>query len=298
MQRLVAFAGPLEQLPDFAVAILRTNRVRFGKREQVLQEIKSRGSWFTLRDEKTSNIVLEPRLMNSLRARCRNLLFHAKHFQLREIGHKLAIRACSNTSTYCLRRDLEIPFPAPEARIPISVRRLADDDIPKVFGNMSKLPVPDRADLYARWAHWNADIPTCYVAVTGDGVPAYVQWLMGPEQNEKIQAYFNGTFPVLAPDEALLENALALPEFRGKGIMPAAMARIAEQAKSLGARYVLTFVERHQVRSLKGCKKAGFVPYMMRQERWVLFRRSLTFTTLPKGTPYPFDAQEATPQTA
>jgi hypothetical protein len=37
---------------------------------------------------------------------------------------------------------------------------------------------------------------------------------------------------------------------------------------------------------------------MMRQERWVLFRRSLTFTTLPKGTPYPFDAQEATPQTA
>ncbi|MCX5768778.1 MAG: N-acetyltransferase [Candidatus Hydrogenedentes bacterium] len=230
--------------------------------------------------------------------RWQNFLFHAEHFQYREIGRKLALRAYSNTYSYCLRRDLEIPFPAPEARIPIIVRRLADDDIPKLFGNMSRLPIPDQADLQARLTHWKANIPTCYVGVTVDGAPTYIQWLMGPEHNEKIQAYFNGTFPVLAPDEALLENALTLADFRGKGIMPAAMARIAEQGKSLGARYVITFVEQHNIPSLKGCKKSGFHPYMIRQERWVLFRRLLTFTMLPKGTLYPFEAYEAMRESA
>jgi GNAT superfamily N-acetyltransferase len=234
--------------------------------------------------------------MNSLRMRWQNFLLLAKAFRFREIIQKLVHRAYYDNYSYCLRRDLEIPFPAPEAQIPIIVRPLAEDDISKLFAGVSGLPVSDQADLYARMAHWNANIPTCYVGVTGDGAPTYIQWLMGREQNGKIQAFFNGTFPVLAPEEALLENALTLAQFRGKGIMPAAMARIAEQGKTLGARYVLTFVEQHNIPSLKGCKKSGFLPYMIRHERWVLFRRSLTFTRLPEGTPYPFDAEDAMPE--
>jgi RimJ/RimL family protein N-acetyltransferase len=231
--------------------------------------------------------------MNALLMRWHNLLYHARHFRFREIGQKLAHRVHSSTCSYCLRRDLDLPFSAPDARIPLAVRKLTAEDCPAIFGDRPGRAVRDQEELYARLNHWDADIPTCYVAVTDQGAPAYIQWLMGPGQNEKIQAFFNGTFPVLAPDEALLENALTLPEFRGKGIMPAAMARIAEEGKALGVRYVLTFVEENNIPSLKGCKKSGFVPYMIRRERYLLFIRSLTFTKLPEGTPYAFDAEGA-----
>jgi hypothetical protein len=41
----------------------------------------------------------------------------------------------------------------------------------------------------------------------------------------------------LSPDEALLEGAFTPESHRGQGIMPQAMASIAEKAKDLGARY-------------------------------------------------------------
>jgi GNAT superfamily N-acetyltransferase len=144
-------------------------------------------------------------------------------------------------------------------------------------------------ELINRLQQVRANIPTCYVAVTIDNTPAYMQWLMGSEQNESIQMFFNKTFPILEPDEALLENALTLAEFRGKGLMSAAMARIAERGIEVGARWVITFVGEDNIASLKGCKRAGFYPYMLRAERWFLFRRTLTFALLPDGTPYPFD---------
>ena len=52
---------------------------------------------------------------------------------------------------------------------------------------------------------------------------------------------------------------------------------------------VVTFVADDNIASLKGCKRAGFSPYLRREERWRWFRRTLTFTPLPEGTPYPFD---------
>ena len=133
-------------------------------------------------------------------------------------------------------------------------------------------------------------IPTCYVAVTPDGDPCYMQWLIGPSENDRVKEFFVDRFPWLAPDEALLEYAFTLEAYRGQGIMSCAMARrIAEQAADFGARWVITFVFDDHIPSLKGCKRAGFVPYLTRREQWWLFHRRLTFTPLPAGTPYSFD---------
>ena len=69
--------------------------------------------------------------------------------------------------------------------------------------------------------------------------------------------------PRLAADQALLENAYTPPSHRGLGIMSAAMALIAEQAATVGARTVLTFVGLDNIASLKGCQRAGFNPAML-----------------------------------
>jgi RimJ/RimL family protein N-acetyltransferase len=61
------------------------------------------------------------------------------------------------------------------------------------------------------------------------------------------------------------------------------MAQIAERADQFGARCVVTFVDEGNAASLKGCARAGFVPYLRRQEQFRLFRRRVSFTPLTEA---------------
>jgi RimJ/RimL family protein N-acetyltransferase len=132
-------------------------------------------------------------------------------------------------------------------------------------------------------------IGQCYVATTHEDEPCYMQWLLAATDNSRIQRYFHGGFPTLAADEAMLEYAFTPEAHQGKGIMPAAMARIAEKAGDLGARRVITFVDVENVPALKGCQRSGFRPYLLRRDLWRLFRRRVSFEPLPAGTGYPFE---------
>jgi RimJ/RimL family protein N-acetyltransferase len=75
----------------------------------------------------------------------------------------------------------------------------------------------------------------------------------------------------------LLEGAYTPEAYRGKGIMGAAMAEIATRAAEHGARWVITFVDAHNEASLKGCVRAGFIPYLKRHEKFRLFCRRVAF---------------------
>ena len=200
-------------------------------------------------------------------------------------------RWASRRLSYGLRRDLAVPFPAPAARVPVTIRPLRDSDVPALLAlDAPGLDEAARDERRTRLDMIAAGLRTPYVAVTVDDRPCYMQWLLGPEENERVQAFFHGIFPRLAADEALLEGAFTPEEFRGQGIMAAAMAQLAELAGPLGARWVVTFVTADNLPSLKGCKRAGFAPYLTREESWQQFRRRLAFTPLPPGTPYPFEA--------
>uniref|UniRef100_Q07KU8 GCN5-related N-acetyltransferase n=1 Tax=Rhodopseudomonas palustris (strain BisA53) TaxID=316055 RepID=Q07KU8_RHOP5 len=201
----------------------------------------------------------------------------------REVARGIAARVHRRGTSYGLRRDLTVPFAAPAAKIPLTVRPLRSEDVPILFeGDVS---VREAAEMIARRKHLAAEIPQCYVAIDErDGTPCYFQWLMGPKQNAKIKALFGGDwFPVLAPDEALLENAYTPVRYRGNGIMPAAMAQIAEHAAEIGCRYVITFVASDNAASLHGCAKAGFKKYIAREETDTLgLFHSRRFVPLPE----------------
>jgi hypothetical protein len=97
--------------------------------------------------------------------------------------------------------------------------------------------------------------------------------------------------PRLAPGEALLEGAYTPDTHRGLGIMAHAMARIAEHAKELGASSVITFVAADNIASLKGCKKAGFYPYVERKVIWRYGRRQAVFTPLSSAFRFPHEQE-------
>jgi hypothetical protein len=193
-----------------------------------------------------------------------------------EIVRALKRRLYSNDVSYLLKRDLTVPFESPIAKIPFYVRPLQKADLPKIIEERpTRLPALE------------AGISTGYVGVTPEGDICYMQWLIDSSQNELIHRSFRGLSPRLNHDEALLEWAYTFKKYRGLSIMACAMSQISERAVDFGARWILTFVDHNNVFSLKGCKKAGFVPSMMRYEGWRGFRFHQSVEPLPKGTSYP-----------
>lgn len=198
----------------------------------------------------------EKKTVGNLRDRIAKRLetgFYAKHF------------------SYGLRRDLHVAFPAPAARIPLSIRPIADEDVPVLFpSDQSHLDEKERLELGWRKSFLDSGISRCFVAVDErNGEPCYFQWLIGPDENARLAPLKQ--FHRLAQDEALLENAYTPVRYRAKGIMPAAMALIAERAAESGLRYVTTFVGVENTPSFKGCVKAGFYPCLLRRQTSLAF---------------------------
>lgn len=190
---------------------------------------------------------------------------------------------------YGLRRDLNQPFAAPSARIPIAIREISGSDIPQLFEpHIADGGLDEQRELAWRHEVLRSGFPTCFVAVDQrTDTPCYLQWLISAAQNSRLPEI--GVFPPLQPNEALLENAYTPTSYRGLGIMSAAMAMIAERAAHFGARYVITFVARDNAASLKGCERAGFSPYLVRRQAHYGFKlvRKCTFTALPEASALP-----------
>jgi GNAT superfamily N-acetyltransferase len=224
-------------------------------------------------------MVLTTRQKNFLVAVAANFKSGGSQALLREFKKRYK----SEWLYYELARDLNQPFQNPSAKIPIAVRPLRNEDVPRLLGLDTK-QLSDRGP-YVRMHRLNfieVGIGTCFVGVTESDEPCYMQWLMPARDNAQIQKYFRGIFPILKPDEALLEYAFTPERWQGQGIMPAAMAQITEKARDFGARRVITFVDSSNVPALKGCRKAGFVPCLTRIDRWRLFRRQIVFQELAR----------------
>jgi len=220
-----------------------------------------------------------------LRDSARELWHEVRHGAPSGVYGLVARQVYREWYAYGLRRDVDLEVKAPTARIPIAVRELLEADLPFLFGGQSpSISRQARLEIAHRVSFLAERVPTPYVAVDlRCGRPCFLQWLMTAKSNEEIQRYFRGRFPVLAHDEGLLEYAYTPAEYRGNGIMPAAMALITERAGEVGCRSVMTFVLRENAAALQGCAKAGFMPFVVRSDRHFLFRlirrRSITDLT-------------------
>jgi GNAT superfamily N-acetyltransferase len=186
-------------------------------------------------------------------------------------------RLYSDSTSLGLRRDLTLPFSKPAAKIPITVRALASTDDLSALDPQPGLPADEALARLGQRRLLGSGLPVCYVAIAPDSRPCYMQWAIPSAENHRMRAFFGNLFPVLGPDEALLEGAYTPPAYRGQGIMSAAMAQVAERAADFGARWVITFVDERNTASLKGCARAGFAPYLKRHEKFRLFYRQIRF---------------------
>ncbi len=216
----------------------------------------------------------------------RMLILVLRHGEFGEIARELRRRFWSTEVSFCLRRDLTLPFEVPQARVPFGVRELQLADHAEILNER-----PRRLPML------RGGVPTCYVAESESGEICYMQWLIGPSSNDAIRRIFGGRVPPLEPDEALLEFAYTFVAWRGKKVMPRAMALIAEQAGNIGCRHVMTFVREENIPALKGCQRAGFQMHCRQTVTWRFFCRTAVETAdLPAGTCFPFETASL-PQT-
>lgn len=194
------------------------------------------------------------------------------------IDGRLALGLRSEFLRYGLRRDITVPHANPPAKIPISIRLLEDRDVPLILPERAPELDPRERVLIAWRRSFLKKVPQgCHVAIDErNGKPCYMQWLLPASKNDLILSL--GGFPALGPRESLLENAFTPVEYRGLGIMSAAMALIAERAVIYDATHVLTFVGDDNIASLKGCQKAGFNPHLINR------RVQLLWGTLNRNT--------------
>lgn len=203
------------------------------------------------------------------------------HGDLKLLMSEVIRRICSDEEYYGLERDLKEPFEAPDALIPVSIRPLRSSDISLLLKPRERCQRRmDLKEQIRRRSLILSDISTCYVAVTLQGEPCYMQWLIGWKDNEALSKYFGGGFPPLEKDEMLLEGAYTPASYRGLGIMPCVMAKLAEMGVASGARKVMTYVQKNNVAALKGCTRAGFFPFCVRTAQWRYFKRRLSFFPL------------------
>lgn len=178
----------------------------------------------------------------------------------RRIAGRLEQGFYSEFRGYGLHRDLDQKVEKSQAKIPLYVRPLKEDDLDILLPSDADLEPSEKQQIVWR-RHFYKKVPRgCMVAVDGrNDTPCYMQWLIGSDDNPLLKRF--KCFP-RQKKMALLEQAYTIPSHRGLGIMSAAMAEIAEHATSLGARYVVTFVDQNGAASLKACKRAGFEPYL------------------------------------
>lgn len=201
---------------------------------------------------------------------------------LRLVARRVHERLWSRREAIGFRRDLDLPFTAPEAKLPLDIVELGPDELPGMLDpSLASASALDSLECASRRALWQRHFGRCFVARVPDGQAGFLQWLFDHRDNAALAAHFGDAFPVLAEGEALLEGAYTPAAFRGQRIMPAAMARIAEHGADTGARYVHTFVGIDNMPSLKGCVRAGFPPHQWRTQHLRLFRRHTDFAALP-----------------
>lgn len=217
------------------------------------------------------------------------MLLLLKNRRYKEFFDQLHQWIYSESYSFGLRRDLTIPFEAPQAKIPIVVRQMDKEDIQRIIDSVSASASQEKYWLLTEQRLLNAGIPTGYLATTIDDSPCYMQWLIPSSENIRIQQFFRGIFPLLKPDEALMEGAYTLPAFRGQRIMSSAMAQIAEQGLNVGARWAITFVGHGNIASLKGCHQAGFEPYIVRREKYRFFHKTIAFESISSRVSYPLE---------
>jgi len=159
--------------------------------------------------------------------------------------------------------------PTGSSRLTLTARPIQERDfaILRSMLSNSASPSSEKHEVVRRLAMLAAGIKTCYVVEDSDGNVRFLQWLILPEENEKLRSHYGDWYPRLSPGEGLMESGYVFPLYRGTGVLAVAFGKIIETASLSGVKRILGMIPEQNTISLASFMRLGFEPYRLRIEK-------------------------------
>ncbi len=200
--------------------------------------------------------------------------------------YEIKRRFYSKKKFYCLKKDLNNLNQIKKSNIDFSIREMTKKDFDAIFTDeIIHSNANEYKDYLKRKILYDYGFDECYVSVDKSDTPIFIQWIMNPEEENKIDEVFQNGIPVLADNEVLFEGAYTKPGFRQKKIMSESLGRFSEIIKKKGKHFLITYVEFENVQSLKACINAGFYIYKTKTDMWRYFKRHSIYIS-EESVPY------------
>ena len=194
---------------------------------------------------------------------------------LRALAQVLARRAWSSEKSFGLVADLsDLPEPR-RARVPVLMKPCEPRSFKGFADELERVDGDDALEVASRIRMCNAGVEQLSVATDPGGEPIYAQWLIDVSNQEALHTVVPRLFPVLGPDETLVEGAYTFVRSRRTGAMADGMHQLLVAASTGGERRCFTYVSAGNAPSLKGCARVGFELDHVRLTRRRLGRRSV-----------------------
>ena len=210
------------------------------------------------------------------------------HFGL--ICREIRRRIYSNGYFLLLYREITLPGQIPVPKIHVTLRTMKSEDIPWLLDfNQKGMKDEDIQERIRILRILKSGLQKCYVAETDEGIPCHISWWINSSQNPMLQDFSEGGILPLAADEVLVEGAFTLEAFQRLGIQKWRRLKFFEKSLAIGAKRVINYVRCDNLPSLRSCRNAGYKLFMIRKDKWRIFRRSFIFKPVPEGTLYPLE---------
>lgn len=135
-------------------------------------------------------------------------------------------------------------------RFNYSLNAADESDFKFLIDKLPHLALHARKEIVARLFFRQTGFKHCYFAKTPNGQPAYMQWLIYPDENEIITKHFQYRFYPLKANQVMLENAFTFPRFRGLGLLPCVSAELLTIAKNQGYKNAILYIKKNQITSI------------------------------------------------
>lgn len=187
-----------------------------------------------------------------------------------------------NNTAYGLKKSIMIDKKIPKSRIELEVKEMSDEHKKDILGRINNETSDDEyIELYRRQKMILNNVGKGYVGIELVSKKiCYFSFIISSKDNNISKRYFNGLIPELKENEIIIEYGYIPPEFRGNRIMPFADKKVCEYARDNGAEYAICFVSLTNIPSLIGVLRSNFIPYIIRNNRWILFKQKVSFEGL------------------
>ncbi len=173
---------------------------------------------------------------------------------------------------YVLRRTLNEETYSVPCKLEYSLAVATPQEMQEIFDLLAQENRDSIMQLVFRKIFYDYGLTNCYLARTmTNNQPCYIQWMVSSQDMRQSKGKVRECYPLIAPNEVMLEHAYTFKKYRGQGLMSSVMVKLADIAKAQGYQQMISYVERDNMASLKGCEKAGFHKYGLWQEGRILF---------------------------